>query len=851
MKAVIMAGGFGTRLRPLTSNVPKPMAPMVNRPMMYHIVEILKGLGIRDITSLLYYQPEAITGYFGDGAGHDINMHYVQAEADFGTAGSVRNAAEYLDERFIIISGDVLTDIDLARAIEYHEMKGSKATIVLTRVPDPLAFGVVMTNDEGKITRFLEKPQWGEVFSDTINTGIYILEPEVLDLIPYKKDFDFSKDLFPHMLREGMALYGYIAEGYWRDIGNLNEYQTAHLDVLRGSAKVRMPGEHNVIAGQVNVYVGDGCDIAEDARFGGTVVVGDNVTIERGAFLADCVVGDGSRIGANAELRNTVLWKNCRIGGRAQLVDDVLCNDVSVGDGATIGENVFIADRCRIGEGAKLLANIKLWPDKEVESGATLSTSLVWADRWMRELFTDARISGLSNVEIQPELAAKLGSALGAFAGKGRSVAISRDSDNVSRMIHRAMTTGLMSAGVRVHDLQTTPIPLTRSELRGGKQVAGVHIRKSPHDRRKTDIIFFSGDGKDMPPGKTKSIERLFFGEEYQRASFDEVGSIYFPERTNEVYIARFREELDEEAIRDRRLKVAFDFSYGVGSTLLPNILGLLGPEVISLNSYLDPTRMTRERDEIESALRKLGDVVTSLGYDVGFMIDPGAEKIRAVSEEGKAISDQRLLSIVTKLFLETAETPVKKIAVPIVASGEVEEIARAHGVEVLYTRNTHMAMMDATLDKEVAFVGGTRGGFIFPDFLFAIDGMFAVAKIMEMIAKSGRRLGELDHELPRRYLSDRAVECPWEYKGRVMRHAMDHSERLPRQLVDGVKIFLGDDWALLIPDKEKPLFHILVESPDPDRAMQLAREYESLVREWKESEEMGMRVGEESRAEG
>jgi mannose-1-phosphate guanylyltransferase/phosphomannomutase len=848
MKAVIMAGGFGTRLRPLTSNVPKPMAPMVNRPMMYHIVEILKGLGIRDITSLLYYQPEAITSYFGDGSQHGIDMHYVQAEADFGTAGSVRNAAEFLDDRFIIISGDVLTDIDLARAIEYHEAKRAKATIVLTRVPDPLAFGVVMTNDEGKITRFLEKPQWGEVFSDTINTGIYILEPEVLELIPYKKEFDFSKDLFPHMLREDMGLYGYIADGYWRDIGNLNEYQTAHLDVLRGAANVRMPGERTVIAGAVHVYVGKECDIADDARFGGTVVVGDGVTIERGAFLADSVIGDGTRICAGAELRNTVLWKRCRIGRGAQLNDDVLCNDVVVGDDATIGENVFIADRCRIGDGARLLANIKLWPDKEVESRATLSTSLVWADRWMRELFTDARISGLSNVEIQPEFGAKLGSALGAFAGKGRSVAISRDSDNVSRMIHRAMTTGLMSAGVRVHDLQTIPIPLTRSELRGGKQVAGVHIRKSPHDRRKTDIIFFSGDGKDMPPGKTKSIERLFFGEEYQRASYDEVGSIYFPERTNEVYIARFREALDENAIRERRLKVAFDFSYGVGSTLLPNILGLLGPEVISLNSYLDPTRMTRERDEIEAALRKLGGVVTSLGYDVGFMIDPGAEKIRAVSEEGRQIDDQRLLTIVTKLFLETATEPVKKIAVPIVASSEVEQVAREYGVEVVHTRNTHMAMMDATLDKEIAFVGGTRGGFIFTDFLFAIDGMFAVAKIMEMIARSGRRLGELDRELPRRYISERAVECPWELKGRVMRHAMEHSDRRPRQLVDGVKIFLDDDWALLIPDKEKPVFHIVVESADEYRSATLARDYETMVREWKESEE-ALPSGEESRA--
>ncbi len=832
MKAVIMAGGFGTRLRPLTCNIPKPMAPMVNRPMMSHIVTLLTRLGIREVLSLLYYQPEVITTYFGNGSAFGIDMHYVQSEADFGTAGSVRNAYEFLDERFIIISGDVLTDFNLAKAIAFHEEKKAKATIVLTRVPDPLSFGVVMTNDEARITRFLEKPQWGELFSDTINTGIYILEPEVLDLIPHKREFDFAKDLFPAMLKEQMGLYGYIAEGYWRDIGNLTEYQLAHLDALRGVVKLEIPGKR-----RGNIHIGEGTFIADDVQFEGHVVLGDNVTVGRGAFIADSVIGDGCLIEAGAEIRNSVLWQRIRIGRGAQLSDDVLCTDVEIGADVEVNENVFVADRCRIGDGARLLSNIKLWPDKEVESRATLSTSLVWADRWQRELFTDARITGLSNIEMNPEFGAKLGAALGAFAGKGRAVAISRDADNVSRMIHRAISTGLMSAGVMVNDLQSTPIPITRSELRNGKQVAGVHVRKSPHDRRKTDIIFFSADGKDMPPGKTKNIERLFFGEEYQRAGYDEVGSIYFPERTNESYIARFLESLNVTAIRDARFKVALDFSYGVASTLFPNILGALGPEVISLNAYLDPTRMAREREEVEAAMKKLGEVVTSLGYDFGFLVDPGAEKVYAVSETGEPISNYRLLSIVTKLFLETRNGQVQKIGLPIVASSEVEMIAAEYGVEVVYTRNNHSAMMDATNDKEVAFVGGTRGGFIFPDFLFSIDGMYAVAKIMEMVALSGKTLGQLNKELPRRSVVDRTVECPWELKGRVMRRAMEHSENFPRQLIDGVKIFLGEDWALLIPDKERPLFHIIVETDKHERSAQLALEYERLVKEWKEDQ--------------
>ena len=830
MKAVIMAGGFGTRLRPLTCNLPKPMTPMGNRPMMHHIVNLLKGLEIREILSLLYYQPESISGYFGNGSAFDIEMFYVQSEADYGTAGSVRNASEFLDERFIVISGDVLTDIDLREALAFHEEKNAKATLVLTRVPDPLAFGVVMTNDEGKITRFLEKPQWGEVFSDTINTGIYILEPEVLEMIPYQQDFDFSKDLFPAMLENDMGLYGYVAEGYWRDVGNLEEYQAAHLDILSGNVKVEMPGKKHE-----GVRVEEKAEIADDVTFEGNSMVGKGAVIEPGAKIINSVIGPGVHVGAKATLRDTVVWQGSRIGRGAQLSDDVICSEVVIGDEVIVAEKVFIADRCVIGDGARLLPNIKLWPDKEIESRSTVSASLVWADRWSRELFTNARITGLSNVEMTPEFAAKLGSAFGASAGKGRAVALSRDADNVSRMIHRAMSTGLMSAGVIVNDLQRTPIPLTRSELRNGKQAGGVHVRKSPHDRRKTDIIFFSPDGRDMPPSRTKSIERLFFGEEYQRAPYNEVGSILFPERTNESYITNFLATLDEEAIRNARMKVGLDFSYGVASTILPNVLGALGPEVITLNGYQDPTRMARAREEIEAAQKRLGDVVTSLGYDMGFIIDPGAEKVYAVSEEGKPIHNYRLLSIVTKLFLET-HPDTKKIAVPVVASTEVEMIAREYDVEVVYTKNTHLAMMEAASDPEITFIGGTRGGFIFPEFLFAIDGMYAVGKLMEMVARADTTIGTLDAELPRRAVTDRTLDCPWEQKGRAMRHAMEHSEGMRRELIDGVKIWLDDhDWVLLIPDKERPEFHVVVETAESDKSAQLALEYEKMVRGWKE----------------
>ena len=175
MNAVIMAGGFGTRLRPLTANIPKPMVPLLNKPMMHHIVTLLHQHGFRNIVATLYYQPNVIKTYFGNGKEFGVDLKYVEAEADYGTAGSVRNAAEHLDGRLLIISGDVLTDINLTKALQFHTERKAAATIILTRAKNPLQYGVVMTRDDGKIVRFLEKPSWGEVFSDTINTGIYII----------------------------------------------------------------------------------------------------------------------------------------------------------------------------------------------------------------------------------------------------------------------------------------------------------------------------------------------------------------------------------------------------------------------------------------------------------------------------------------------------------------------------------------------------------------------------------------------------------------------------------------------------------------------------------------------------
>src|SRR5437762_5396943 len=222
VKAVIMAGGEGSRLRPLTSNQQKAMMPLANRPMMEHIIRLLKEHGFDDLVVTVAFMANNVRTYFGNGSEFGVRIQYATEETPLGTAGSVRNAMDELDERFLVIAGDVITDIDLSALVARHEEKGAMASIGLKSMENPLEFGIVITREDGSIERFLEKPTWGQVFSDTINTGIYVLEPSIFDYIPEGTPYDFSSDVFPALLEANESLYGFLCEGYWEDVGTLD-----------------------------------------------------------------------------------------------------------------------------------------------------------------------------------------------------------------------------------------------------------------------------------------------------------------------------------------------------------------------------------------------------------------------------------------------------------------------------------------------------------------------------------------------------------------------------------------------------------------------------------------------------
>ena len=435
-----MAGGEGTRLRPLTSNQPKPMVPIVGKPCIEHIVELLRGHGIDEVVVTLAFMPQAIRSYFGDGESLGVNIEYSVEELPLGTAGSVRLASEKLDDTFLVISGDALCDVDLGALVDRHKETGAAVTIGLKSVDNPLEFGIVVTDDDGKVERFLEKPSWGQVFSDTINTGIYVLEPEVLTHVPADGPYDFSKELFPLLLEMGRPIYGHVMEGYWQDIGNLDQYRQANFDALDESVRLNIEG----VRLRGNVWIGEGTDIHDVEEIEGPAFIGNHCRITRDASIGPyTVLSNGVTLRERARTSRSVIDAATHVGRSALIEGAIIGRACDIRDHVRIQEGAAIGDEVTIGSESSIAPHVRIYPYKEVETGSQVYENLIWETRASSRLFGKDGVSGLVNVDLTPETAARLATALGTALKRGARVVASRDSAPGCRMIKRAMISGL------------------------------------------------------------------------------------------------------------------------------------------------------------------------------------------------------------------------------------------------------------------------------------------------------------------------------------------------------------------------------------------------------------------------
>ncbi len=825
MKAVIMAGGEGTRLRPLTSNAPKPMLPLVNRPMMEHVVELLKRHGIDDIVVTVAFMANAIRTYFGDGSEFGVHMTYATEESPLGTAGSVRNAMDELDEPFLVISGDVLTDIDLGAIIELHQKRQAMATIGLVHVENPLEFGIVITREDGRIDRFLEKPTWGQVFSDTINTGIFVLEPQIFDHIAPDRPVDFSSEVFPDLLEGDIALYGAIAEGYWEDVGTLDAYVRAHKDILDGKVQVNIPGFEL----SQGVWLGEGAEINPEAILAGPAVIGDNCRVEAGARIGQyTVLGANVRVRHDAQLDRAVVNDNAYLGEGVRLRGAVVGRACDLRKGVRADEGVVIGDECFIGEEAHLGAEVKVYPFKTVEAGATVNDSIVWESRGARSLFGRDGVVGLANVDITPELATKLAMAYGSMLKKGTRIITSRDSSRSARMLKRAMMAGLNAAGVDVEDLEVASVPVTRFIVRRPSTAGGVTIRLVHDDPQSVLIRFFDDRGLDITEDVQRKIERLFNREDFRRVFPGEIGDIGFAPRALEHYATALESTVDFARIRDAQFKVVIDYAFGSTSFAMPNVLAKLGLEVLAVNPFVSTAGLLRA--DLDEHAQRVAELVRASGSHLGAVLDPDGEHLRLIDDEGHVLGDDEAL--LALLSLLPGKIAGDKVALPVSVTELAGRIVAAHGTEVVVTKLSNRALMDAATEAGVGFAGSTDGGFILPGFLPAFDAAATFIKTLDLLAFHDRRLSEVVAELPRPHMAHEVVVTPWEQKGTVMRTLVEQSKDRQVDLVDGVKVHHDTGWALALPDPEEPVTHVWAEGTNEAEARRLAQEYARRIRQ-------------------
>ena len=823
-QAVIMAGGEGTRLRPLTSNMPKPMLPVANRPLMEHTINLLRRHGFTDIVATVQFLSSVIRNYFDDGSDLGVSLGYATEEVPLGTAGSVLGARDLLTGRFVVVSGDALTDLDLSEVVAWHEKRGAAATIVLKRMEDPLEFGIVMTAEDGSIQRFLEKPTWGQVFSDTINTGIYVLEPEVLDLIPPDQPYDFSAELFPAMLDKGLPLFGFVTDAYWTDVGNSDAYLQANHDVLAGRVAVDVGGFEL----QQRVWVGDDVEIHPTARLNGPVLLGDNIQIGAGATVGKyAVIGSNALIGDDARVQGVVMDR-AHVGNYAQVRGGVLGRGASLEKGATLEEGAVAGDDVVIGGGAIVKPRVRIFPSRTVESGAIVTTSVVRERRATRSLFGARGVSGLVNVAVTPLVAVRLGMAYGSTLKRGSVVVTGRDASRAARTMKRAIIAGLNSTGVNCHDLELVPMPLTRFTVRSEQASAGVSVRTSPSDPDAVEIRLFDSGGADVAPAAQRKIERIFFREDYRRASVGKIGELEFPPRALEQYAAGLVAALDVDAIRSSSLKVVVDYAYGAGSLIGPSVMGRLGCDVLALHAFADEHRPVLSAEDLDLLLRDLADHVTKSGSDLGILIEPGGEVAHLVDDHGEVVAlEEALLMFVA----HEAARGAQRIAAPVSVTAHAETLARRLGAELRWTTTSLPALMDAATAHGVGFAGNAEGAYLFPDFLPAPDGLMTMCKALEVLATTKQPLSAIVDELPRVHMARRDVPTPWAQKGAVMRRLSSAASGRV-QLLDGVKVVEDDRWALVIPLPDEPLCRIWAEAPTDAGAEELADRYVSMVQE-------------------
>lgn len=805
MKAIIMAGGEGSRLRPLTCDLPKPMVPVMNKPIMEHIIDLLKSHGITEIGVTLMYLPQKIRDYFGNGSNFGVNLQYFTEDTPLGTAGSVRNATEFLDDTFIVISGDALTSMNLSEAVKFHKEKKSLATLILTKVSVPLEYGVVITNEDHAITGFLEKPSWGEVFSDTVNTGTYILEPSIFKYYDRGKKFDFSQDLFPMLLKDQQPMFGFITSDYWCDIGDLKAYLQAHIDVFDGKINVRIDGTQI----RDKVWVGAGTVIEPGADISGPAIIGNNCKINSNASIENyTVLGNNNVVEDEVSIKRSIVWNNSFFELGTEVRGAIICNKVNLKHYVSVFENAIIGDDCTLNERAIVKPNVKIWPQKTIDTLAVVDRNVIWGSKYMRTIFGENGLSGIINVDVSPEFATRLGAAYGSMYKKGSKVVVSSTTSNAARMFKHAFISGILSVGVEVFNLSSLLTPISRYAISFLSVEGGIHIKLSEENPNRICADFMDSKGATISRAFERKIENSFVREDFKRCNGEEISRLNNVTDFKNYYLRAIMNEVNTSVIRNVQPKMVFFSPSDLVNSLVIQLLSDVGVKVVS--------SITKEfagnQEDIFEEIKKNH-------AEFGAYIDSNGENLILFDTKGRIVAEDLFTALVSIITFETIENA--NVIVPITTSNVIEKLAEIYGGTVTRTKTSARAVMEEMLNYNLYKNKENKD-----QFFLNFDAFAGLLKIIEFLSLKNITLDKVIDDIPDFNISKKKIFCPWEQKGKVMRTLIQESTKNKIELLDGVKFITPKGWILVIPDVDKPLCRVYAEGTSKKVSEKLADEY-------------------------
>lgn len=765
MKAVIMAGGEGTRLRPLSLGRPKPMTPLLGRPVMEHIIALLRHHGITDICVTLCYQPQVVMDYFGDGKQFGVQLTYFIEKEPMGTAGSVKNCMPHLGrEDVLVISGDCVCDLNLEKLMSFHRERGGAATLALYPHSAPLEYGLVVIDKDEKIERFVEKPSWGQVVTNLINTGIYVLSPDAMDRVPDKGAYDFGKELFPALLGEKASLYGCPLEGYWCDMGDCKAYLDCVCDALSGKVKLNLGLPQQA----------PGIWAAQPVPKGVSLVppcwIGPDVQIKDGSLLGPhAVLGRGVTVEEKTMVQRSILLEGACVGPRATLYGAILCRDAVARRGTVLNEGAVLGENALAEEGAVLLENVKLWPGQTAAAGCRLAQSITNGSQKGALRFGDeGAIQGILGEDIGPEALLALGSVLGAEG----QVGLGCSDTSGARMLARAAAAGILAAGGRamVHELDS---PVQGAWV-ARKCSLPVSLFVEEEKNGPVYLHFFDAQGLPLGRARERKLEHALLQGEFRRVRGDRVEEI-------------------------KRL----------------NLTNLLWAETVARQASLGRPALCRVSVAVSKDTptdRAIRAALMALGCHVedrwrpgipAFFGSHGGFQISAQDEKGAVLDSGQLLTLVTLIEMENGNG---KVAVPPGGSAAVDLVAAGYNGTVL------------RLDQ-----AGKEARDLYASLPWLWSAPSAAARICVRMGVSGQKLETLISKTPRFNVWKREVPLSAD-RGRVMQALA--REQGSANSGEGLRVRTGSGWVYLVPLARRSALRVMAEGADLELAAELCDFY-------------------------